>query len=98
MNDTSLFKLLDLIPESKDNRQRLVVDAIIREVQQNPNSTEKEYHFHHDYVHLFPLHKAILLNAPINVLDALSCPVALRGVTGGPTALHRACCIGSSLD
>eukprot|EP00957_Ditylum_brightwellii_P149616 11392984-Ditylum_brightwellii.AAC.1 len=90
MNEKRLFEVLSLDPESNEDRQRLDADAIIREVQQNPNSTEKVHYFHHCDDFLFPLHQAILLNSPIHVLDALSCPVALRGVTGGSTALHRA--------
>eukprot|EP00957_Ditylum_brightwellii_P029409 2223175-Ditylum_brightwellii.AAC.1 len=65
MDEGRLFELLNIGIDSKEDRQRLDANAIIREVQQNPTSAEKEYRFLDD-VPLFPLHQAILLKAPIS--------------------------------
>eukprot|EP00957_Ditylum_brightwellii_P078371 5959543-Ditylum_brightwellii.AAC.1 len=64
MAGLNLFKLLDLKPYSKEDIQRLDVNSIIKELQQNPSSAAKKYPFPYIYDTYFPLQQAILLRAP----------------------------------
>eukprot|EP00957_Ditylum_brightwellii_P078419 5963677-Ditylum_brightwellii.AAC.1 len=98
---STLFKLLDLDPHYEIERPKLDADAIIREAQRDPRDVELLYTFSHEYIQSyhhetepmyiprrrFPLHQAILLRAPIRVVEVLSCPTALKDARA---ALHLA--------
>uniref|UniRef100_A0A6V2LBQ7 Uncharacterized protein n=1 Tax=Ditylum brightwellii TaxID=49249 RepID=A0A6V2LBQ7_9STRA len=103
MFNNSIFKLLDLNPRSEVERKWLNTDAILKETKKTPLNAELMYTFstqcfpcytwHSDIFipfRRFPLHQAILLRAPITVIDALSCTVALREKFEEGTALHLA--------
>jgi len=89
---SDLPKLLDLHPCSQKHREKLDVTAIIKEVHHNPSSAELKYTFTHCFPcrHIFPLHQAIILKAPTNVIDVLICPIALEEKYNNRTVLDLA--------
>eukprot|EP00957_Ditylum_brightwellii_P028707 2168215-Ditylum_brightwellii.AAC.1 len=104
MTEKNLFQLLDFNPSKEEERQKLDATAIIKKVQQNPSSAEQKYNFLDCFDDkrrrhpLFPLHQAILLRAPMNVIGALSCSAALVEKCDDETVLHALSCPGTALE
>mmetsp|Transcript_29653 Transcript_29653/g.43161 ORF Transcript_29653/g.43161 Transcript_29653/m.43161 type:complete len:369 (-) Transcript_29653:56-1162(-) len=83
LKSTSLFDLLDLDPYTEGDKKRLDGNAIIKEVEQNPNSVEVRYKFTYAQKKCLPVHQAIKLGASINVIDALLSHGVLTAEQGG---------------
>uniref|UniRef100_A0A7S2GUR4 Uncharacterized protein n=1 Tax=Helicotheca tamesis TaxID=374047 RepID=A0A7S2GUR4_9STRA len=78
MGENNIFKLLDLDPFDDEGREQVDSDAIIREAQRNPCCTDVMNTFSSTGRRCLPLHQAIMLRAPISVIDALCSPYALE--------------------
>uniref|UniRef100_A0A7S2MTP5 Uncharacterized protein n=1 Tax=Helicotheca tamesis TaxID=374047 RepID=A0A7S2MTP5_9STRA len=89
-----LYDLLNLNERNEEDRKKLDNDAVIRVVQQKPKLAAQEYSFSL-YDSCVPLIKAIMLRAPVEVIDALCCPEALSWTT---RALHEALKHSASYD
>mmetsp|Transcript_17478 Transcript_17478/g.24956 ORF Transcript_17478/g.24956 Transcript_17478/m.24956 type:complete len:136 (-) Transcript_17478:184-591(-) len=107
MAGRNLFKLLDLNPGSEEDIQRLDVNSIIKELQQNPSSAAKRYPFSYLFFEkCFPLQTAILLRAPFEVISLLlsifpdaakECCFEFESYCGR-LPIHTVCEFGASLD
>jgi len=108
MAERNLFQLLDFDPSRPEDRERVDGEAIIAAVQRAPFVTEVKFDFlvgsGYPYyqscrVSHFPLHQAIMLKAPLGVIDALSTPRAIRLRCDIDTSpLHLACHYRTSVD
>mmetsp|Transcript_23643 Transcript_23643/g.34380 ORF Transcript_23643/g.34380 Transcript_23643/m.34380 type:complete len:415 (-) Transcript_23643:2640-3884(-) len=92
MSESILFNLLHLDVYDEEERRKADAIAIIREARQNPRKLDLIYTFPHvvEIKRCCPLHQAIRLGLGVEVVDALSSPVALRLKCDGATALHLA--------
>mmetsp|Transcript_19275 Transcript_19275/g.27879 ORF Transcript_19275/g.27879 Transcript_19275/m.27879 type:complete len:346 (-) Transcript_19275:219-1256(-) len=99
-----LFYLLNLNPCTERGRQLFDEDAVIQEVERDPQAAAQPYSFKSFwYENCYPLHQAIMLGASRNVVEILhrSYPTAVQTKCCDPdnlTALHVACKFGSSPD
>jgi len=75
-------------------------DALITAAQQNPQDKDLLYSFLYPNEYgRFPLHQAIILGLSVEVIQALSSPIAIKAkLSDERTPLHLACEFGSSLD
>uniref|UniRef100_A0A6U3R3R8 Uncharacterized protein n=1 Tax=Ditylum brightwellii TaxID=49249 RepID=A0A6U3R3R8_9STRA len=90
MAENNLFNLLNLNPYDEEERKLLNVDAIIKEVQNDPRSVELHYTFSHGK-RCLPLHQALRLKAPLSVIETLCSSVALKQRDNhGDNVLHLA--------
>mmetsp|Transcript_1157 Transcript_1157/g.1894 ORF Transcript_1157/g.1894 Transcript_1157/m.1894 type:complete len:365 (-) Transcript_1157:79-1173(-) len=82
LSSNKLCELLDIGINNEDDAQNLERDAIIREVKHNPYSAEFMYAFSSG--RCFPLHQAIKLGAPPDVVAALCSRAALNDTDNKP--------------
>uniref|UniRef100_A0A7S4S1V7 Uncharacterized protein n=1 Tax=Ditylum brightwellii TaxID=49249 RepID=A0A7S4S1V7_9STRA len=89
MAERSLFELLNV------EKEKLDTVAVIRAAQRNPQDIDLFYNFGDKFKEIdrrCPLHQAILLGLGVDVIDALSSPVAVEQTCGqDETPLHLAC-------
>uniref|UniRef100_A0A7S4QCK8 Uncharacterized protein n=1 Tax=Ditylum brightwellii TaxID=49249 RepID=A0A7S4QCK8_9STRA len=98
MTDSKIFELLNFDPEnfSDVEDEKLSADEILKEIELNPHSAEMAYPFL--LGKRYPLHQAIALGAPLNVVKALSLPLAVKAKCEAETALHFALRYDASPD
>mmetsp|Transcript_24180 Transcript_24180/g.32139 ORF Transcript_24180/g.32139 Transcript_24180/m.32139 type:complete len:440 (-) Transcript_24180:69-1388(-) len=106
--DMDFFHLLNMNPRREEDRGKLNGDAIIKLVQQNPSLADAKYEFVYGKYDFpwnsdcrkfrFPLHQALLMQAPDNVIDALSSPHALEEKNADTLAFHLACRYDASMN
>eukprot|EP00957_Ditylum_brightwellii_P172474 13131070-Ditylum_brightwellii.AAC.1 len=89
MSKDKLFELLDLDPNNQEDKHSLDNDAVIRELQQNPHSAESMYTFSSGQ-RCYPIHKAIRLGAPLDVVAALCTPLVFKREVGLDAPLEYA--------
>uniref|UniRef100_A0A7S2EH71 Uncharacterized protein n=1 Tax=Ditylum brightwellii TaxID=49249 RepID=A0A7S2EH71_9STRA len=90
----SLFETLN-----HSNKDDVEYDAVIKAAQQNPEHVNQQYSFTRpEEGQRFPLHQAIKLGLPYDVIEALSSPLALKQQVNHQPPLHYALFCDASFD
>mmetsp|Transcript_34359 Transcript_34359/g.51867 ORF Transcript_34359/g.51867 Transcript_34359/m.51867 type:complete len:355 (-) Transcript_34359:345-1409(-) len=98
VNEDKLFRLLDL-DDLQEEKQNLDCDTIIKEVYGTSLCKEIMCTSSHGFSNACcPLHKAIVLKAPLHVIDTLCSSIALPTSVSKFNTLHLAFMCGSSCD